>query len=57
MTKIKTFLATDQNNDCVHCLDREGQLIQLILTEKQVGWTGYRNITVDKEAGLLWVGS
>ena len=55
--KYQHVLVTDYNNDCVHCLDREGQLIQLILTEKHVGLTYHRGITVDRETGLVWVGS
>ena len=55
--KYHNTLVTDNYNNCVHCLDREGQLIQLIQTEKQVGITGHWGITVDRETGLMWVGN
>ena len=55
--KYHNVLLTDYYNNCVYCLDREGQLIQLILTEKQVGMWGHYSITVDKETGMVWVGN
>ena len=55
--KYQNVLVTDERKSCVHCLDREGQLIQLILTEKQVGITGHYGITVDRDTGHVWVGN
>ena len=55
--KYQHVFVTDQYNDCVHCLDREGQFIQLILTEKQVGWVYHWGIAVDRETGQVWVGN
>ena len=55
--KYHNVLVIDINNDCVHCLDRDGQLIQLILTETQVGMRDHWGITVDRETGLVWVGN
>ena len=54
--KYQHVLVSDSYNSCVHCLDREGQLMQLILTEKQLGMTEPYGITVDRDTGLLWVG-
>ena len=55
--KYQNLLVSDYNNDSVHYLDGEGQLIHVILTEEQVGWEGHWAIGVDDETGQVWVGS
>ena len=55
--KDRNVLVTDYYNNCVHCLDREGRLIQMILTGRQVGMRDHYSISVDKETGQVWVGN
>ena len=55
--KYHNLLVSDGYNDCVHYIDGEGQLIQVILTEEQVGWRGHWGIGVDDETGHVWVGN
>ena len=55
--KFKNILVSDYKNHCVHYLGREGQLIQVILTEKQVGLRYHFGIDVDNETGQVWVGN
>ena len=54
--KYQNLLVSDYNN-CVHYLDGEGQLIQVILTEEQVGLKRHWGIGVDDETGQVWVGN
>ena len=55
--KYLNLLVSDCNNDCVHYLDREGQLIQVILTREQIGLVYHWGIGVDDETGQVWVGN
>ncbi|KAK3092573.1 hypothetical protein FSP39_004532 [Pinctada imbricata] len=55
--KYNNLLVTDYNNECVHYIDREGMLIQIILTQEQNGLSRPRGICVDDKIGHLWVGS
>ena len=55
--KYLNLLVSDGNNDCVHYLDRAGHLIQVILTQKQIGVNFHWGIGVDDETGQVWVGN
>ncbi|KAK3093582.1 hypothetical protein FSP39_017692 [Pinctada imbricata] len=55
--KYYNLLVSDYNNACVHYIDREGTLIQIILTHEQTGLTCPRGICVDDETGQVWVGN
>ena len=55
--KYRKLLVSDFWNSCVHYLNGEGQLIQVILTEKQVGFLDHWGIGVDDETGQVWVGN
>ena len=55
--KFCNLLISDWNNDCVHYVDREGGLIQILLTMKQHGIMVPCGISVDNETGTVWVGS
>ncbi|KAK3093567.1 hypothetical protein FSP39_017412 [Pinctada imbricata] len=55
--KYNNLLVTDYDNDCVHYIDREGRLIQIILTEEQTGLSEPRGICVDDKTGQVWVGN
>ncbi|KAK3108906.1 hypothetical protein FSP39_018381 [Pinctada imbricata] len=55
--KYNNLLVNDGINDCVHYIDREGELIQVILTEEQTGLQDHWGICLDDVSGLVWVGS
>ncbi|KAK3088858.1 hypothetical protein FSP39_024673 [Pinctada imbricata] len=55
--KYNNLLVTDMNNDCVHYIDREGGLIQVILTQEQTGLLFHWGICVDDVTGHVWVGN
>ena len=55
--RYRNILVSDGSSHCVHYLDRDGQLIQMILTEKQIGLTCHWGIGVDDETGQVWVGN
>ncbi|KAK3093471.1 hypothetical protein FSP39_016160 [Pinctada imbricata] len=55
--KYNNLLVTDWNNDCVHYIDREGRLIQIILTQDQTGLSWPWGICVDDISGQVWFGS
>ena len=55
--KYLNLLVSDNYNNCVHYIDGEGQLIQMILTEKQVGLCYHWGIGVDDETSQVWVGN
>ena len=50
------LLISDFDNNCVHYVDREGVLIQILLTQEQHGIERPNGIGVD-ETGRVWVGS
>ncbi|KAK3098815.1 hypothetical protein FSP39_023332 [Pinctada imbricata] len=54
--KYNNLLVTDIHNNCVHYIDREGRLIQIILTREQTGLEGHWGICVDDKTGQVWVG-
>ncbi|KAK3097354.1 hypothetical protein FSP39_008950 [Pinctada imbricata] len=54
--KYNNLLVTDCDNDCVHYVDREGRLIQIILTYGQTRISGPYGICVDDKTGHVWVG-
>ncbi|KAK3083556.1 hypothetical protein FSP39_025428 [Pinctada imbricata] len=54
--KYNNLLVTDNNNHCVHYIDREGGLIQVILTKEQTGLLFHWGICVDDNTGYVWVG-
>ncbi|KAK3093989.1 hypothetical protein FSP39_022600 [Pinctada imbricata] len=54
--KYNNLLVTDKKNTCVHYIDREGRLIQIILTQEQTGLVGHWGICVDDKTGQVWVG-
>ena len=55
--KYLNLLVSDCWQNCVHYIDGEGQLIQVILTKEQIGWRGHYGIGVDDETGQVWVGN
>ncbi|KAK3082674.1 hypothetical protein FSP39_002300 [Pinctada imbricata] len=55
--KYHNLLVTDYINNCVHYVDREGGLIQVIMTQEQTGLWKPWGICVDDETGQVWVGN
>ncbi|KAK3088647.1 hypothetical protein FSP39_021861 [Pinctada imbricata] len=55
--QYKNVLVTDWNNSCVHYIDREGELIQVIMTVEQIGLQYHWGICVDDVTGHVWVGN
>ncbi|KAK3088098.1 hypothetical protein FSP39_014635 [Pinctada imbricata] len=55
--KYNNLLVTDIRNHCVHYIDREGGLIQVILTREQTGLMCHWGICVDDVTGHVWVGN
>ncbi|KAK3083506.1 hypothetical protein FSP39_024389 [Pinctada imbricata] len=55
--KYHNLLVTDYYNNCVYYIDREGGLIQVILTQEQTGLRRPWGICIDDEIGQVWVGS
>ncbi|KAK3084057.1 hypothetical protein FSP39_007419 [Pinctada imbricata] len=55
--KYNNLLVTDNDNHCVHYIDREGGLIQVILTREQTGLHSHWGICVDDVTGHVWVGN
>ncbi|KAK3083662.1 hypothetical protein FSP39_000922 [Pinctada imbricata] len=55
--KYNNLLVTDGVNHCVHYIDREGGLIQVILTQEQTGLQDHWGICVDDVTGHVWVGN
>ena len=55
--KYSNILVSDFQNRCVHYIDREGQLIQIMLTEEHVGLIQHWGIGVDDQTGEVWVGN
>ena len=54
---VQNVLVSDTDNQCVHYLETEGRLIQVILTERQIGLAYHWVIDVDDETGQVWVGN
>ena len=57
LDKFCNLLISDCDKHCVHYVDREGVLIQLLLTREQHGIDGPQGIGVDNETGKVWVGN
>ncbi|KAK3092461.1 hypothetical protein FSP39_003087 [Pinctada imbricata] len=55
--KHHNILVTDNNNDCVHHVDKDGKLIQVILTQDKAALRMPWGICVDDATGLVWVGN
>ncbi|KAK3092242.1 hypothetical protein FSP39_000188 [Pinctada imbricata] len=55
--KYNNLLVTDIHNRCVHFIDKEGRLIQIMLTHEQTGLEGHWGICVDDKTGQVWVGN
>ena len=55
--KYQNLLVTDSNNHCVHYLNADGQLLQVILTREQVRLLCYWGISVDDATGQVWLGN
>ena len=55
--KFCNLLISDWGRQCVHYVDREGVLIQLLLTREQHGIEYPFGIGVDNETGKVWVGN
>ncbi|KAK3098198.1 hypothetical protein FSP39_017110 [Pinctada imbricata] len=53
--KYNNLLVTDYYNSCIHYIDREGRLIQIILTQEQTGLSRPWGICVDDKTGQVWV--
>ena len=54
--KYRNLLISDYVNRCVHYVDREGGLIQILLTRDQHGIEMPFGIGVNNETGGVWVG-
>ena len=55
--KFSHLIVSDGKNHCVHYVDRNGGLIQLLLTNKQHGIDIPWGIGVDDGTGRIWCGS
>ena len=55
--KYRNLLMCDNNNHCIHYVDRNGQFIQSILTNEQIGLLDPWTIGVDDETGQAWIGN
>ena len=55
--KFHNLLISDHKNQCVHYVDREGGLIQILLTRDKHGIKQPWGIGVDNETGKVWIGS
>ncbi|KAK3088284.1 hypothetical protein FSP39_017106 [Pinctada imbricata] len=55
--RYNNMLVTDLNSFCIHYINREGGLIQVILTEEQTGLWGHWGICVDDDTGHVWIGN
>ena len=55
--KYHNLLVSDFRNNCVHYIDGEGQLIQVMLTGDQLGLKRHWGIGVDDETDQVWVGN
>ena len=55
--KFCHLIVSDGKNNCVHYVDRNGGLIQLLLTRAQHGIKLPWGIGVDDETGSIWLGS
>ena len=53
--KFDNFLISDYEHHCVHYVDREGGLIQILLTGYKHGIDRPLGIGVDNETGKVWV--
>ena len=56
INKSGNLLISDYHNHCVHFLDREGCLIQILLTRDTHGVERPCGIGVDDDSGKVWVG-
>ena len=55
--KFCNLLISDWGRHCVHYVNREGVLIQLLLTQEQHGIQSPWGIGVDNRTGQVWVGN
>ena len=55
--KYRNLLVPDYRNHCVHYIDKDGKLLQIILTMGQIGLMYPWGICVDDDAGQVWVGN
>ncbi|KAK3088466.1 hypothetical protein FSP39_019533 [Pinctada imbricata] len=55
--KYNNLLVTDFKNHCIHYIDRDGGLIQVILTQELTGLHSHYGICVDDVTGHVWVGN
>ena len=55
--KLSNIVISDRDNHCVHYVDREGNFIRKLLTRAEHGIEYPRGVCVDKENGVIWVGS
>ena len=54
--KFLNLLISDINNDTIHCVNREGSLIRILLTGEQHSIETPFGIGVDNDTGLVWIG-
>ena len=54
--KFRNLLISDRDNHCVHYVDREGSLVQILLTREQHGIDYPMGIGVDDDTGTVWFG-
>ena len=54
--QLSNLLISDTSNHCVHFVDSEGGLIQILLTREQHGLDSPWGIGVDHETGKVWLG-
>ena len=55
--KYRNLLICDNNNHCIHYVDRNGQVIQSMLTNEHIGLLDPWAIGVDDETGQAWIGN
>ena len=55
--KHRNLLICDHFNSCIHYVDRDGVLIQLILKQEEIGMRGHWGIGLDKVSGVIWIGN
>ena len=55
--KFSNLLVSDFSNNKVHYIDKQGGLIQILLTYEQHGIKNPLGIGVDNEAGEIWLGT
>ena len=53
---LRNLLISDDSNQCIHYVNSDGELIQLLLTKEQHGIEYPLGVCVDNEMSKVWVG-